>query len=332
MSPHESARRKLLLASAAATAAAAVPFGAVRAQDAASFPTKPIRIVVPFNAGSGSDTYSRLYGEMLSKDFGQPVIVENRPGGNGSIGIQAVTKAPADGYTMLLASNSPMAVNPVVFKQLNYDPFKDLKPVHGIFVGPSAFVVRADSPYKTIQELVAAAKKEKRPVSIGNYSQGYQLAAAWLGHVAGVPITHVYYKGGAQMITDIVGGSLEVAAMDFGGIAPQLKDGRVRVLAITSDKRRPAFPDIPTMIESGFPGFETYVWISFYVRSETPDAIQNKLAAAMEKVMSSPAAKEYQALQPVDPLMLGPAEMAAFHRKEYERFKSAAEAAGIEPQ
>lgn len=299
---------------------------------AATFPSKPIRIVVPFNAGSGADTSSRIYGEMLSKKLGQPVIVENKPGGSGLLAIQAVKAAPADGHTIMQASNSPMAVNPIVIKDLPYDPFKEFKPVAGNTVGPAALVASPQSPYKTINELVAAAKKEKRPLMVGNYSAGYQLIATWLGTAAGVEVVHVPYKGGAQMVADVIGGQLDVGAMDFGGTPALVKEGRIRVLAITGDKRHAQYPDIPTMIESGFDGFETYVWSSFFVLSATPDDITEKLASAVIEVMNSDEAKAYQATITGTPLMLKTDEMRRFQVREYERFKRVAEAAGVQPK
>lgn len=314
-----------------AALALAAPLAAAQGQ-AANFPSKAIRIVVPFNAGSGADSTSRVYGEIVSKMLGQPLVVENRPGASGLLAIQAVKAAPPDGHTILMASNSPMAVNPVVVKNMQYDPFKDFRPVHGASVGPAAFAIRGDSPHKTIGELLAAAKKEKRPLAVGNYSAGYQLIGAWIGTAGGVEVTHVPYKGGAQMITDVIGGQLDTGVIDFSGVTPLLKEGRVRALAITGDKRHPAYPDIPTMKESGFPDFETYVWASFFVRSETPDDVTEKLAAAFRKAMLSDEGKAFQATTPGTPLMLGPKEMGEFHRREYERFKRVADAAGIKPE
>lgn len=307
----------------------AVPFAQAQASD---FPTRPIRIIVPFNAGSGSDETSRVYGEIVAKMLGQSVIVENRPGASGLLAIQQVKAAPADGHTLMLASNSPMAVNPIVMKNLPYDPFKDFRPVHGLSVGPAAFVVRADSPFRTMKDMVEAARKENRPLTVGNYSAGYQLIGTWLGTAGKVPITPVAYKGGAQMVTDVLGGQLDTGVNDFSGVAELLKAGKVRVLAITSDKRQPMFPDIPTMIESGFPDFESYVWASLFVLSNTPDAIVEKLSDAFNKALTSPEGRAYQSSRPGTPLVLKAAEMGEFHRKEYERFKRVAEAAGIQPQ
>ena len=299
---------------------------------APAFPSKTIRIIVPFNAGSGSDTGARVYADVLSRELGQPVVVENRPGGSGLIAIQTVKQAPPDGHTIMLASNSPMSVNPVVIKDLPYDPFKEFRPIIGLGRGAVAFAVKGDSPYRSIQDVVDAAKREKRPLTIGNYSAGYQLVATWLGSATGTEVNHVAYKGATQMLTDVAGGALDIAATDFGGAAPILKDGRIRVLAITNHSRHKDFPNIPTMKELGFKDFETYVWTSFFVRSETPGDIVEKLAAAMQRVIVSEPAKAYHATTPSEVMGFGPDEMRKFQVAEYERFRRVAEAAGIKPQ
>ena len=302
------------------------------AQSASDFPTRPIRIIMPFNAGSGADETSRVYGEIVSKMLGQPVVVENKPGASGLLAIQAVKSAPADGYTLLQASNSPMAVNPIVMKNLPYDPFKDFRPVHGFSIGPAAVVARSDSPHKTAKDVVEAARKAGRPLIVGNYSAGYQLVGAWIGTAGKVEVNHVPYKGGAQMIADLIGGQLDLAINDFGGVTELHKAGKVRIIAITGAKRDTMFPEILTMIETGFPDFETYVWASLFARAEVPDAITKKLADAFGKALVSPEGKAYQSTRPGQVLMLPMQEMGEFHRREYERFKRVAEQAGIQAQ
>ena len=299
---------------------------------AAAFPGKPIKIMVPFTAGSGADSSSRFYGEQLAKLFNQTVTVENRPGGSGVVAVQAVRAAPADGHMILMGSNSPAVVNAITIKNLPYDPFKDLRPLYGIAISPVAFAVRADSPYKTMADLVAASKKNQQPLQLGNYSAGYQLVAAWLGTASGLPVNHIPYKGGAQMLTDVVGGQLDVGVIDFTGTVELMKGGRLRVLAITADKRDAKYPDIPTMKESGFADFETAVWSAFFVRAETPDDVVDKLAAAMQRAMTSDAGRAYHATLPSAAMMMGPKELGAFQLKEYQRFKRVADTAGIKPE
>jgi len=314
----------------AATTLALSP--ALALAQAAAFPSKPMKIMVPFTAGSGADSSSRFYGEQLSKMLNQTVTVENKPGGSGVIAVQAVRQLPADGHTILMGSNSPAVVNAITIKNLPYDPFKDLRPLYGLAISPVAFAVKADSPHKTIQDVVAAAKKENRPLQLGNYSAGYQLVAAWLGTASGQPVTHIPYKGGAQMLTDVIGGALEVGVIDFTGTIELLKGGKLRVLAITAPARDAKFPDIPTMKESGFADFETAVWSAFFLRAETPDDVVEKLAAAIQKVMTSDAGKAYHASLPSQPMSMGPKALGEFQLREYQRFKRVADTAGIKPE
>jgi tripartite-type tricarboxylate transporter receptor subunit TctC len=299
---------------------------------AATYPNRAIKILVPFTAGSGADTSSRFYGDLLSKLWGQPVVVENKPGGSGIVAVQSAKTAAADGYTLLMATNSPMTVNPVVMKNLPYDSMKDFRPVIGVSIAPVAFIVRADSPYKTMKDMVEATKKSGLSLNVGNYSAGYELIGAWLGTAANLQINAVPYKGGEPMMVDIMGGQLTTGAIDFAGAAPRIRDGRLRALAITGNVRDPAFPDIPTMKESGFTDFESYVWASFFVRAETPDDITNKLYEGFKKVMASPEARTYQAGQPAKLMDLGPQDLKAFVLAEIERFRRVAQAAGIQPK
>ena len=319
---------KSLLTSLLASLLTALP---VAAQTAA-FPNKAIKILVPFTAGSGADSTSRFYGEHLAKLFNQTVTVENRPGGSGVVAVQATRQLPADGHTILMGSNSPAVVNAITIKNLPYDPFKDLRPLYGIASSPVAFAVRADSPYKTMADVVAAAKKANRPLQLGDYSAGYKLVAAWLGSASGLAVDHIPYKGGAQMLIDVVGGQLDVGVIDFTGTVELMKGGRVRVLAITAGQRDAKFPDIPTMKESGFADFETAVWSAFFVRAETPDDVVEKLAAAMQTIMTSEAGKAYHASLPSAAMMMGPKALGEFQRREYDRFKRVADTAGIKPE
>lgn len=290
---------------------------------------KAVSIVVPFNAGTGSDADARFYGNLLSERIGQPVIVENRAGASGLIAVQAVMSAPADGHTILLASNSPMAVNPAVMKNLSYDPFTDFRPLVGLTLGAAAFAVSGSSPMQSMSEVVQKAKKENRPLSVGNYSLGYQLVAAFLGTEAGVEANHINYKGGAQIVSDVIGGRLDVGIVAPTAFLEMHKDGRLRMLGVTSAERMPMLPDVPTMIESGFPDFETYVWASLFVRSETPEEITDTLIKELDAVVHSPEAEEYRTRLGATLLDLQGDKLRDFQRREYERFKKIAETAGL---
>ena len=322
-------RRMFLGATGAAALITASPF--VRAQ-ATGFPSKPIKILVPFNAGSGADSYSRFFGELMSRSLGQPVLVENRPGASGLLAMQALRAAPPDGHTLIVGTTSPMCVMPVLVKALPYDPFKDVRPIHGFSWGPATFVVRAESPYKSMGDLIATARREKKTLNVGNYSDGYMLLATWLSNVTGVSFNHIPYKGGVQMQTDLIGGSLDLGVNDFSGVADPIRQGRLRALAITDTKRHAMFPDVPTMKDLGYADFESYVFASLYTDGRVPDDITNKLADAVRAAMLSPEGKTFLASMTGTPMMMHTKELGDFQRKEYERFKKVAEAAGIQPK
>jgi tripartite-type tricarboxylate transporter receptor subunit TctC len=296
------------------------------------YPSKPLRIMIPFAVGSGSDTNARFFGDLVSKAFGQPVLVDNRPGGSGISAVLAVKSAPADGYTLLLGSNSPMTVNPVVMKDLPYDPIKDFRPVIFFGLSPVAFVVNAGSPHKTVADLVAATRKAGLPLQIGTYSAGYELVSAWFGTVTGIPITPVPYKGAAAVISDLLGNQLPAGAIDYGGAVPYAKDGRLRVIATTAESRHPVLPEVPTMKESGYPEMVSYTWSAIFVRAETPDAVAAKLHEAFKAAIASPEGRAFQAARPTLEVPMTPKEMQAFVASEHERFRKIALAAGIQPR
>ena len=309
--------------------ALAVLAGGAAAQ---AYPSKPIRIIVPFAAGSGADSNPRFYGEFVSKTLGQPVVVENRPGGSGVTAALAVKGQPADGYTLFVGTNSPITVNPVVMKDLPYEPIKDFRGVFLFGITPVAFVVGASSPHRTIADLVQATKNSGQPLAAGTYSAGYELVSAWLGTATGMPITNVPYKGLSQTVTDIVGNQVPFGAIDFSSVVPLVKDGRLRVLAQTGEARMAQLPEVPTMKESGYPELVSHVWSSIMVRSETPDAIVNKLHEAFKAAWLTPEDRNFQAGRPTVETLFSPKEMQAFVVSEYERFKTVAKTAGIQPR
>ena len=301
--------------------------------DAKDFPSKAIKVIVPFTAGSGADIFARYFGEKLAGLLGQPFVVENKPGANGVIGTMTVKTAPADGYTLLLASNSPLTVNPITIKDLPYDPFKDLKPLSGLTRGMSVYVVAADSGLRTIADLVAAAKSGKAPLNIGTYSVGYQLAVDWLANIAGLKLNNVPYKGAAPIFTDVMGKQLDVGLVHLGGVSSLLKSGKLRALAVTGDARSADFPEVPTVREGGYPDYRSYTWVSFYVRAETPDDIAAKLTDALQKALGTSDAKEYVRHHPGEELMaLEPAAMRQYQRDEHERIRRIAEITGFKPE
>jgi tripartite-type tricarboxylate transporter receptor subunit TctC len=299
---------------------------------AQAYPSKPLRVIVPFAVGSGADANTRFFGDLLSRLWGQGIVVENRPGGSGIAAVLAVKNAPADGYTLLTGTNSPITVNPVVMKDLPYDPIKEFRPVICFGLSPVAFVVSASSPYRTIGELIDGTKKSGAPLPIGTYSAGYELVSAWLATATGIAITPIPYKGAAAVITDILGNQVPAGAIDYGGAVQLARDGRLRVLATTADARHAVLPEVPTMKESGYPELVSYTWSSIFVRAETPDAIVNKLYEGFKEAMASPEGRAYQVGRPTVEVSMTPREMQGFVVSEHERFRRIAQAAGIKPR
>lgn len=296
------------------------------------YPTRSVKVIVPFSAGSGADHASRFFGDLLAKQLGQSFLVENRTGAAGMLAMNTVKAAPADGYTILMGSNSLMAVNPIMLKELTYDAVKDFKPIGGLTRGVNAIVVGKDSKYQSFTELLTAAKTSAVPLNGGTYALGYELALAWLANVAGVKFENILYKGLGEIMVSLLGNQLDFGIVSFNGAAPLLKAGKYRALALSSDQRHPDFPDVPTIAESGFPEFTNYTWTSFYVRSDTPDAITNKLEEALQTVIATPIAKEYADQVLVELMPLKADKMRQYQLEEIARFAKIAKEAGLKPK
>jgi tripartite-type tricarboxylate transporter receptor subunit TctC len=295
------------------------------------FPNRPVKVIVTTTPGSTADTKARFFGEQLAGIFGQPFIVENRPGGDGVIGVMAVKNAPADGHTLLLGSNS-LLVNPIVTKGLSYDFFKDLKPVYGTGMGMNVFIVAADSPLNTLADLVDAAKKSKQPLNVGTSFASYRLSAEWFASLAGVKFNQIPYKGTAQVVTDVMGHHLDFGFVDWTVAGPLWKSGKLKALAVGGGTRHPDAPEVPTVRESGYLEFTSFAWSAFFVRSDTPDDVVTKLADAMQKVMATDVTKEFLKKMNQLPPPGGPVAMRKYLLEEVERYRRVAEVAGIKPE
>ena len=296
------------------------------------FPNRPVKLIVPFAPGSATDISGRFFGNQLAIVLGQPVIIENRPGADGSIGIMAAKNAPADGYTHVVAGWTNLTVNPVVMKDLPYDPIKDLKPVSGLTRSMLGLTVAGDSPSRTLGDLVAAAKKSPKLLDFGTFSAGYLLAMEWFANTSGVRFNHVPYKSGATINTDLMGNQITATVDAMSALGPLVKSGKLRVLAVTGEARHPDFPDIPTVKESGYPEYSIYGWSAIYTRAETHDDITNKMAEAMQKVMASAAAQEYRKKVGSEFLAGPPSAMRQFQLDQFQNFKRVADSAGIKPE
>lgn len=293
--------------------------------------SKAIRIIVPFNAGSGSDDGARFYADQISKNLNRSVIVENKPGASGLLAVRAVLAEPADGNTILLGSNSVIAVNPVMVKNLGYDPFKDLTPLHGLAISAAALVTSNESLCINIDDVAAQYKATGRPITVGNYSEGYRLIGEWLAQEIGIKTTPVPYKGGGAMVTDLIGNRLDIALNDITGITPLANAKKLRVLAITGRERDKLLPGTPTMTELGYPDFVTHVWSALSMKAGTPAAKMKELANAVTAAQGTAVVKDYQAIRAGTFLTMSLEQLGEFQRSEYLRFKGVAERANIAP-
>jgi tripartite-type tricarboxylate transporter receptor subunit TctC len=279
--------RRTALGAAAALLAGAGPALAQTGPAGEWLPTKPIRIVVPI-VGSTNDVLARLVAPELQKALGQPVFVENKGGGGGVIGTVDVVHSAPDGHTLLVGFNGPLAINVTLFPKMPYDPVKDLAPVTLAVQSPQFLVVNPNVPARTVAEFVALARKGKlsyASVSVGSASH---LTMEMVKAEAHVDITHIPYKGAAQAVTDLVGGQVDAAFLVPGNIQQFVAEGKARLLASTGEKRFASTPDVPTMIESGFPGFLALSWIGFLAPGGTPQPIVARLNKELVKILTSP--------------------------------------------
>jgi tripartite-type tricarboxylate transporter receptor subunit TctC len=299
---------------------------------AQEFPNKPIKFVVPFPPGSGTDTSARYFGKKLSELIGQPVIVENKAGANGFIAVKAVLSAPADGYTVFIGSNSTLAVNVALFKALPYDPVNDFAPLSMLMRAPALLIVPASSPFKTTADLVTAAKAQPDKLNYGAGSAGYQLMSELFNDVAKVQTHHVPYKGAGDAIAAIASNTVEFAFVDITGASELYKAGRIKALAVASDKRIASIPEVPTAAQSGLADFTAYIWVAAAVHAKTPRAETEKLAALMTKIENMPETREFYEKLGAEVMKGGPDEMRAFQNTEIQLWKRIATKAKVEQQ
>ncbi|MCZ2496365.1 tripartite tricarboxylate transporter substrate binding protein [Xylophilus sp. Kf1] len=287
------ARRRLLQAGVALACAAC--FG-LQAQPAAhaGYPTKPIRLVVPFSTGGVTDTGARVVADRLSQVLGQPVVVDNRAGAAGNIGTQMVAQAEPDGYTLLLGYDGTMVINPNVYARVGFDPIKDFAPIGKIGNAALAIVVNPKLPVRNFAELLAYGKATPGGISFGTSGTGSttHLAGESLRQRTGLPLTHVPYKGGGQSLTDVVGGVLPMLFTAVAGAAPFIKAGQVRPIAVSSAQRSPAFPEVPTLIESGVKDFVFDSWLGLLAPARTPRPVIDRLNQALQEVLKTPEMRE----------------------------------------
>ena len=309
-------RRTLMLA--ALTAVVAGAFAAPAAYAQSDWPNRPIKMIVPFPAGSSPDTLARMIAQPLGKALGQAIVVDNKPGAGGNIGTAAVAHAQPDGYTILYTINGPLATAPALYTKLPYDPVKDLAPVTLVATSPNVLVVDPALKVDSVAALEALVKKAPGKLNYGSVGAGSSahLAMELFKGRQGLDILHVPYAGFPQVITAMLGNQVQAAFMVPAIAMPQVRDGRIKALAVTSLQRSPTLPDLPTMVEQGSPGFEAISWNAILVPAGTPQPMVDRLNTELVKIIRSDEAKTLFTAQYFTPVGSTPAELSALIKKE----------------
>jgi tripartite-type tricarboxylate transporter receptor subunit TctC len=296
-----------------------------------AFPSKPIRIVVPFSAGGPTDITARLVGPRMTELLGQPIVIDNRAGATGIIGAELVAKSPADGYTLLFGTASVVAINMVTYSKLPYDTLRDFLPLSPIMITSTILVVHPSVPAKSLKELVALAKARPGEITLGSAGTGgtLHLPIEMLMKSANVKLTHVPYKGAAPAVIDVVGGQLTGMFVDLPVISPYVKSGRVRPLAMASPKRSPYFPDVPTTKEAGYNDVELQNYYALFLPIKTPRDVVAKLHDAVVKTVNTPAVRDKLIETGADPLTMTPDEFTRFVRADIAMWDKVVKAAGV---
>jgi tripartite-type tricarboxylate transporter receptor subunit TctC len=319
--------RKTWIGFLAAVLTSAIPPAAAQAP----WPSKPITYVVPFPAGGTTDTLARIIGQKLSAALGQNVLVDNKPGAGGNIGSDFVAKAKPDGYTILGGTISSHAINASIYPKLAFDPVKNFAPITLIGTNPLVLIVPPDSPAKTVKDLISQAKAKPGTFSFASAGNGtsQHLAGEMFKSLSGIDITHIPYKGSAPAITDVMGGQVQMMFDTTVVAAPQIKGGKVRALGVTSAKRPKGWEDIPTIAESGIPGYEIVSWQGIFAPAGTPPEIIKRLNAEIVKILKMPDVHERLEGLGVEPVANTPEEFAAFQKAEIAKWAKVVKDAGI---
>jgi len=318
--------RRSLLAGLLASAASAV-----FAQGAA-FPSKNLTFVVPFAAGSATDLLARAIGQSITEQTKQPVVVDNKAGGGGQIAASAVARAAPDGYTVLITTNTTQSAAPHLYKKLSYDPVKDFVPITGLGKGGQVLVVRPEAPYKTVMDLVNYAKQHPGKLTFGSGSSSSRVAGEMLKQLAGVDILHVPYKSNPNALTDVLGGQIDFMITDTATGAPQVKAGKLRALGVSTMKRIPLLPDVPTIDEAGVKGYDMSFWFAAYVPVGTPPVVVSRLNELIVAATKSAAARAYYESSGVEAWATSSDELAKFQAADTLKWGKVIKAAGIEPE
>lgn len=332
MSETKKTGRRLVLAGLLALSAATGPVAAqTSAASSDGFPNRPIRLIVPFATGGVTDTSGRVIAEALGKRLGQQVVVDNRPGASGNIGTSAVVTAAPDGYTLLLAFDGTMVINPHVFAKVPFDTLKDFSPIGRIGDAVLILVAHPGVKASTLQEVIALSKATPGGLSYGTSGIGGtpHIAGELLNQRTGAQLQHVPYKGGGQAITDAIGGSIPLVYTAVAGAQAHVKGGRLKAIAVSSTTRSSSLPDVPTFIEAGVPDFVSSSWVGILAPARTPAAIVRRLNTELNAVLADPAIRERLAVLGIDPSPGTPEQFLEDMRRDLAKYGPVVKAAGI---
>jgi tripartite-type tricarboxylate transporter receptor subunit TctC len=316
---------------AAATLAAAAHGVAFAAQ---AYPTRPIRIVVAYTPAGATDILARVIGQKMNEAWGQPVIIENRPGANGNIGTEYAAKAAPDGHTFLMTTAGPHGINPSLYRKLGYDAVKDFTAVSLVALVPNILVVNNALPAKSVKELIAYAKANPGKLSYGSPGAGStaHLSMELFKSMTGTNLVHVPYKGSAGVLTDVMGGQIAATMDNMPAYLPQVKAGKIRALAVTPNKRSPAAPDIPTVAEAGVPGYNSSAWFGLVAPAATPKDVVSKLSAETARILQLPDVKSRLSELGAEPIGGTPEQFSAHIKAEIEKWAKVIKEANVELQ
>ena len=298
---------------------------------AQSYPSRPVRIIVPFSAGGAADTPARMLGPKLSEALGQQVLIDNRPGAGSTIGTELVAKAAPDGYTLLLISNTH-AINASLYRKLNYDPIADFSPVLQFATSPNVLVVHPSLPVKSVKELIALARAQPGKIDYASSGNGssQHLFTALFTTLAGIELNHVPYKGSGQARADLISGQISVSIPGIASVIQHIRSGRLRALGVTSAKRSPQLPDVPSIAEAGVKGYDADQWLGFMAPAKTPGEVIARLNDAAQRVLKQPDLRKLLENVGAQVEYLGPREFGALVKSEMPKWAKVVKATGLQ--
>ena len=304
---------------------------AAPAQAQQPYPAKPIKVIVPFSAGSATDVVARMVGNKLAEAWGQQVVIDNKPGASGIIAATAAAKSPADGYTLFFTSNTTQAANPSLFPNLPYDPVTDFVPVAPMAIAANLLVVSTSLGVSSVKELIQLAKAQPGKLSFASGSSLSRVNGEMFKSMTGIDIVHIAYKSNPQGVTDLLAGHVQLMFTDTVTALPHVKAGKLKALGIGSSKRSAVLADVPTVAEAGVPGYDLTGWLAVFAPAGTPQAVVNKLNEEINRILVLPEVRERLLQTGLDPLAGSPAELGALVRNEIPKWARIIKEAGIKP-